>query len=123
MIHSLKTWKQYFQQIVDGQKTFEVRKNDRGFKVGDILILDEYDNETKEFTGRSERFKVGFMLQGEFGLPADVCVMSLLDPDAVQGESQITKRAVGRVCTCPNFDPVVEVFCPDCGEPVRTPRR
>lgn len=92
MIHSLKTWKQYFRQIVDGQKTFEVRKNDRGFKVGDILILDEYNNETKEFTGRSECFQVGFMLQGEFGLPADVCVMSLLNPDALPVVGGLTKR-------------------------------
>ena len=78
MLHSLKTWPQYFQQIIDGKKTFEIRKNDRGFQVGHILMLEEYDPIRKEYTGREDAFIVGFMIQGEFGLPEDVCVMSLI---------------------------------------------
>ena len=45
MIHELKTWPQFWPALCDGSKTFELRKNDRGFEVGDILILlmDECD--------------------------------------------------------------------------------
>jgi len=41
MIHQLKIERQYFQQIILGEKTFEVRKNDRDFHVGDYLGLNE----------------------------------------------------------------------------------
>lgn len=40
-IHALKCQDVFFQQIVDGQKPFEVRFQDRDFSVGDILALNE----------------------------------------------------------------------------------
>ena len=42
MKHELKTINPYFNDVDIGCKTFEVRKNDRNFKVGDIMILKEY---------------------------------------------------------------------------------
>src|SRR5512134_650630 len=51
--HALKTWPIYFQPLYDGKKTFEVRKNDRGFKVGDTLNLLEWDPEMERYTMRS----------------------------------------------------------------------
>lgn len=41
-IHHLKTVQPWFDYVVSGKKTFEVRKNDRDFRAGDILILHEY---------------------------------------------------------------------------------
>lgn len=43
MIHELKIWPQYYCRVADGSKTFEVRRNDRGFQPGDIVVLKEYD--------------------------------------------------------------------------------
>lgn len=40
--HLLKTWPCYFEAVQSGLKTFEIRKDDRGFEVGDLLILEEY---------------------------------------------------------------------------------
>lgn len=40
--HELKIDIKYFEDVKKGIKTFELRKNDRDFKVGDILILKEY---------------------------------------------------------------------------------
>lgn len=44
MIHKLKILPGYFKAVCEGVKTFEIRKNDRGFKVGDKLILMEYND-------------------------------------------------------------------------------
>lgn len=43
--HELKCRPEYFNRVCIGQKTFEVRKNDRNFQVGDVLILKEYSPE------------------------------------------------------------------------------
>lgn len=39
MIHELKIKQKYLEEIVQNIKTFEVRFNDRNFKINDILIL------------------------------------------------------------------------------------
>lgn len=39
MIHELKIIPQYFEAVVKGIKTFELRKNDRDYKVGKMKIL------------------------------------------------------------------------------------
>lgn len=35
--HRLKVFVKYADAIMDGTKTFEVRKNDRGYEVGDKI--------------------------------------------------------------------------------------
>lgn len=50
--HHLKTWPVFFDGLVDGTKTAEVRFRDRGFQVGDTLILQEVDPMTGEYTPR-----------------------------------------------------------------------
>lgn len=68
MTHELKIWPQYFARVKNGSKTFEVRKNDRGFQFGDEVILKEYDPTTYAgtrehgFTGKSLTFKIGYIL-------------------------------------------------------------
>lgn len=37
--HHLKIMPEYLDAILDGSKTFEIRKNDRGYAVGDVLLL------------------------------------------------------------------------------------
>jgi hypothetical protein len=58
MRHELKTWPQYFCRVKDGSKTFEVRKNDRGFQNGDTVILREWDPEPKEVSGPPPELQV-----------------------------------------------------------------
>ena len=51
MIHELKIKPQYYEDIKIGIKTFEIRKNDREFNLGDILILNEYDSGAGTYNG------------------------------------------------------------------------
>jgi len=67
MTHKLKTLPQYFANVLDGSKTFEVRKNDRGFQKGDKVILREFDDKGKwlieehRYTGRQIEATIGYV--------------------------------------------------------------
>lgn len=77
-IHPLKTWPRYFTDIITGRKTFEVRKDDRDFAVGDVLELLEWDPGTKQYTGRRAFHRVTYILPGDSGfLPDGTVVMSI----------------------------------------------
>jgi hypothetical protein len=84
MTHDLKTWTEYFQQVWDGRKSFEVRKNDRGYKVGDFLNLMEYFPELSEkgskevFSDRWIHCRIDYILYGGvFGIEQGYVVMSI----------------------------------------------
>ena len=47
-----KVWSKYFQLILEGKKTYELRLADWNCEIGDILILKEWNPETKTYTGR-----------------------------------------------------------------------
>lgn len=107
--HVLKTWPEPFQAIVEGYKAFEVRKDDRGFAVGDTLVLKEWDprpyNEGRAhppvgFTGRWLRCTVQYLVPGgSWGLPEGLCVMSLGDFEqvmgAIDGDHRVSAKATG----------------------------
>lgn len=85
MLHDLKTYPEYFKDVKAGIKTFEIRKADRNFKVGDELLLREYyPDDFKEFgdkafyTGEVCHRKITYILKGgQFGIEKDYVVLSL----------------------------------------------
>lgn len=56
-----KVLKKYFELIEKGEKTFELRLADWDCNPGDVLILIEIDDQTKEPTGRKMSKKVGYV--------------------------------------------------------------
>lgn len=56
-----KVWPEYFEEVSSGKKTFELRLNDFEVNEGDILVLKEWDPNTKEYTGRELEKKVGYV--------------------------------------------------------------
>lgn len=76
MVHELKTWPESFQAISFGEKTFEIRKNDRDYKRGDILLLREWSQQ-HGYSGQTIRARVTYLAHGTWGLPHDLCVMAL----------------------------------------------
>ena len=74
MIHALKIRPKYFDAVRSEVKTFELRKNDRDFRVGDFLALNEWDDD--HYTGRTELREVRYMLNvGEVIQGADDIVL------------------------------------------------
>jgi hypothetical protein len=60
MIHELKCIQPFFDDVITEIKTFEVRKIDRDFQVGDLLALNEYTD--KGYTGRCALFEITYIL-------------------------------------------------------------
>ena len=61
---------QYFEKILSGEKTFELRLADWNCNERDVLILKEWNPESKEYTGRVIEKKVGSVLRFKpFQLP------------------------------------------------------
>ena len=56
-----KIWIEYFQKVLDGDKTYELRLADFECKPGDTLVLEEYDSKTQSYTGRKIEKKVTFV--------------------------------------------------------------
>lgn len=75
--HYLKTETEYYQAVEKGAKTFEVRKNDRDFKIFDMVILHEVVNGVP--TGRTlDPMEIIYILPGGiYGIAPDYCVMQL----------------------------------------------
>lgn len=61
-MHNLKILPVFFRAVADGTKTFEIRKNDRKFNVGDLIKLREYDG---YYTGRFIFGKITFITNYE----------------------------------------------------------
>lgn len=47
-----KVWREYFEKIISGKKKLELRLADFDVTEGDTLILEEWDKDKKEYTGR-----------------------------------------------------------------------
>lgn len=87
-VHKLKTWPAYFDAVKSGAKTFEVRRDDRGFQRGDTVVLQRFDPSGDiwhqySFPDQLETltFRIGWILTGgQFGIEGGYIVFSLEDP-------------------------------------------
>lgn len=77
-VHELKSWPVFYRPVADRIKTYEVRKNDRGFKVHDRLWLREFDPKEKTFTGESLVAEVTHILRAHEGLQRDFVCMAIV---------------------------------------------
>ena len=79
MKHELKVDPEFMLDLLEGKKTFELRKDDRGFNVGDELFLREYNRKTELYSGIQVERTVLYVLRDapHFGLMPGYCIMSL----------------------------------------------
>lgn len=93
-VHRLKTLAPYWERIQQGTKTFEIRKNDRDFQVGDLLELEYFKEEVEYkkgvFVGGNGidgeiinyfpiiTARVNYIFTGgQYGLEVGYCIMSI----------------------------------------------
>lgn len=77
MIHELKILPEYFKAVLSGEKTFEIRRNDRPFSKGDLLALNEYDSDDKSYTGNSCLVYIDYIFDNVNYCKSDFVVMSI----------------------------------------------
>lgn len=71
--HQIRLAAGYFDDVVSGKKPFELRKNDRGYKEGDILEMMEFTDGRN--TGRMVQMLVTYLLEEYAGLVDGYCIM------------------------------------------------
>lgn len=77
MTHELKVWPKFFPALRDGSKPFEVRKDDRGFNVGDELRLREWNPKTEKYTGNEIFPSITYILRGTEHTAQGYCILGL----------------------------------------------
>jgi hypothetical protein len=79
----LKTWPEFFGEVCADRKLHEIRVNDRDYRVGDLLMLQEWNPHLTPAgpVGYSGRYTVRLVTYltpgGKWNLPDNVCVMSI----------------------------------------------
>ena len=104
-VHDLKTESKHFRDVWEGKKKAEIRKDDRGYEVGDGLMLWEYRDGKK--TGSRQLLIVTHILRGvpEYGLKDGYCILSFEHV----GEEQEVGSTVRALRMCAEGAP-----CSDC---------
>jgi hypothetical protein len=76
--HEQKSWPSQFQAMWTGLKRAEFRRDDRGYQVGDLLELREWDPSRQQYTGFELTARVTHLLRGpELEVPAGFVVLSI----------------------------------------------
>lgn len=75
--HQIKCWPDYFEPVLNGDKTFDVREDDRDYQVGDLLIIREWDPDNG-FTSRITIREITYKMDGgRFGIDENYCVLGI----------------------------------------------
>ena len=83
--HELKTLPPFFDRVFSGDKTFELRRNDRDFQVGDVLVLREWENDCDwkkldvgAYTGRKIWARIVYVLTQAPGLRSTYAILGIV---------------------------------------------
>lgn len=75
--HYIKCEKEFYQDVEEGYKPFEVRKNDRDYQAGDDIILKEYDKDLGILTGRELKVNIIYYLDNYPGIEPGYCILGI----------------------------------------------
>ena len=90
-LHELKILHEYLVDITIGTKTFELRKNDRDYQVGDLIrfidkdyadrdykLFHKYDD-TEPYIDENTLYRITYVLKNveKYGLDKDYCILAI----------------------------------------------
>ena len=93
--HDIKIASSYYEDIISGKKKFELRKNDRGYKVGDSLKMLEFAD--GKHTGRTIDADIIYMLEDYTGLEEGYCILGI---DVTAHSGQMSETDTGGQTNC-----------------------
>jgi hypothetical protein len=73
-VHFLKSWPEFFEEVVAERKRFEVRRNDRDYRARDLLVLQEWSKRTGYSGREAVRLVVAVSPLDSVGVPGFVCL-------------------------------------------------
>ena len=121
VVHDLKVWPEFFAALWDNTKSFEWRKDDRDYRVGDTLILREW-SEATGYTGRGTKRTIAYILRQRFGVPDGFAVLGFAPLVDVAAHDALTAEVREWMCEACNTvypGPPQQGFscvvCPKCG--------
>ena len=74
-IHEVRIRPEYYEPVVNGKKTFEIRYNDRDYQEGDSLLLREWDE--SGYSGRESLYDITYILEDFTAIKQGYVVMSI----------------------------------------------
>ena len=91
--HAIKIKEVYFKAVLSGEKTFEIRKNDRNYQVGDIIHFVPVDDECGMIIPHDPNaYRITYIFHGgEYGLEEGYCVFG------IRPEAYDRKNGIGRL--------------------------
>lgn len=84
-VHNVKSWTYLFDALLNGNKHHDIRVMDRDYKVGDLMLMQEYDWGAKQYTGRETVRQISYITSAKHEacafshavLHPEFCVLSL----------------------------------------------
>lgn len=73
-VYQLRTSRREFSDVVSRDKTFELQKNDQGYKVGDTIEIMEFAD--GKHTGRTVKERITYILENHTGIEEGYCIMA-----------------------------------------------
>ena len=112
----LKCWPEFFASLASGVKTFDIREErDREFRVGDILVMEEYDIETDHYSGQQLAFEVTFCLRRQPWVPLGYVAMGLKGRAVPDAPKPAAARPLGlKVVVGSDYLGFAYLWCPKC---------
>ena len=77
-VHNKKLIQPFFDEVWDGKKMFELRKNDCNYAIGDSIVLKEYDPIANKYTWREVEAVITCILQDYEGLEEGYCILGIV---------------------------------------------
>lgn len=81
MTHEIKIQRDFANAVYLGEKTFEVRDNDRGYQKGDLVVFKVMDGALRDFTHplNDMTFKITYVLGSFVGLAPNYVAFAIKD--------------------------------------------